>query len=56
MKAVCTVKIAGWAWTLPTLYQVRCNRCQRHLGSFSQHESAMAWAQAHAMGSKHIRG
>lgn len=55
MKGVCTVKIIDWDSDLLTLFQVRCRKCVRSLGSFSQHESAMAWADAHARGSKHIR-
>lgn len=53
--AVCTVKILFWYSVLPTVFEITCHRCERVLGAFSQHESAMAWAQAHATGSKHIR-
>lgn len=54
---VCKVHIY-WYGDLPrqTVYQVYCLKCGRILGTFSKHESAMNWAQAHAMGSKHIRG
>lgn len=54
--ARCTVKILFWRPDEQTVFEIRCNVCKRALGSFSQHESAMAWAQAHATGSKHIRG
>ena len=53
-QAVCTVKIRGWKSWLRTQFEVRCNVCRRSLGMFSQHESAMAWADAHAYSSKHI--
>lgn len=53
---VCNVKVFFWRPTERTVFQVRCNACKRVLGEFSQHESAMAWAQAHAHGSKHIGG
>lgn len=53
---VCTVKIIGWDAPERTFFNLKCNICKRVLGSFSQHESAMAWAHAHASGSKHIRG
>lgn len=52
---ICTVKIVDWDSDLLTLFQVTCRECDRSLGSFSKHESAMAWAQAHATGSKHLR-
>jgi len=54
--AVCTVKILFWYSVLPTVFQIDCHRCKRMIGTFSQHESAMAWAQAHAASSKHIEG
>lgn len=54
-RTVCTVKILFWRWDERTVFEIRCNICKRELGSFSQHESAMAWAQVHATGSKHIR-
>lgn len=54
-KRICTVKILFWKPDEQTVFEVRCNVCERVLGGFSQHESAMAWAQAHAAGSKHIR-
>lgn len=54
--ARCTVKIFGWYASWPTSFHVTCNICKRSLGTFSKHESAMAWAQAHATSSKHIRG
>lgn len=52
---VCSVKILFWRPEEATKFEVRCHECERALGKFSQHESAMAWAQAHASGSKHIR-
>lgn len=52
---MCKVTVAEWATPEPTTFKVYCFKCVRLLGTFSQHESAMAWAQAHAYGSKHIR-
>lgn len=46
-----TVTIAG-----PGRFEIRCGVCDRLIGTFSKHESAMNWAQAHAYSSKHIRG
>lgn len=48
---VCEVTIVG-----PGRFKVRCNKCKRPIGTFSQHESAMNWAQVHARSSKHIEG
>lgn len=50
-RGICIVTIAG-----PGRFEVFCDTCIRLLGTFSKHESAMNWAQAHARGSKHIRG
>lgn len=36
-------------------FKAACLRCDRNLGVFSQHESAMNWAQAHARSKVHIR-
>ena len=52
----CKVTIIGWDSPLRTVFQIECRKCDRMLGTFTQHESAMAWAHAHAGGSKHIRG
>lgn len=46
---LCIVTIAG-----PGKFDVWCDVCNRLLGTFSQHESAMNWAQAHARSKKHI--
>lgn len=54
--AVCTVKILFWRPGERTVFEVRCHKCKRVLGAFSQHETAMAWAQVHAYSSKHIGG
>lgn len=54
--AVCTVKTIGWDSPMRTVFRVDCNTCKRMLGNFTQHESAMAWAQVHAASSKHIIG
>lgn len=51
---VCTVKIVGWDAPERTFFNLRCNRCDRFLGTFSQHESAMNWAQAHARTTVHL--
>lgn len=55
MRGICSIKIVGWDAPERTFFNLWCNQCDRLLGTFSQHESAMAWAHAHASGSKHIR-
>lgn len=50
------IKILGWDTPQPTFFHVRCEACDRTLGSFNQHKSALAWARAHAKESKHIKG
>lgn len=49
------VKVADWGEPEPTTFKVYCYRCVRLLGTFSQHESAMNWAQAHARSKVHLR-
>jgi len=52
------VKVSVIWWDspyLPPAFVLWCPVCDRSLGTFSKHESAMNWAQAHAGGSKHIR-
>lgn len=49
LSAICEVAIAG-----PRRFEVHCNRCNRLIATFSQHESAMNWAQAHARSKVHI--
>ena len=44
------VTIAG-----PGRFDVYCELCDRLIGMFSQHESAMNWAQAHARSQVHLR-
>lgn len=53
-RTVCTVKIIGWDSPMRTVFRVDCNVCKRMLMNSTRHESAMAWAHAHAIGSKHI--
>lgn len=52
---VCRVSIVKRG-RLGIAFSAYCRKCDRPLGTFSQHESAMNWAQAHATSSKHIRG
>lgn len=56
VDTICTVTIHDWEGPLSTLFGVKCKVCKRALGTFTVHESAMAWADAHARSSKHIRG
>lgn len=55
MRGICSIKIVGWDAPERTFFNLRCNQCDRFLGTFSQHISAMEWAHAHAISSKHIR-
>jgi hypothetical protein len=47
---ICHVWILG-----PGKFEAYCNKCDRPLATFSQHESAMNWAQAHARSKVHIK-
>lgn len=49
------VKIVDWNTLKPTTVKVYCYTCVRLLGTFSLHESAMNWAQAHARSKVHLR-
>lgn len=54
-RTICKVRIIRTGF-FKGKFGITCNACDRALGTFSQHESAMNWAQAHATSSKHIRG